>query len=175
MRRLILSTILVVQILSALAQGKMLEPEEIITNRTLYPSGLTNIQWQGNSGFFTWQEGSVILRSHVKKEAIDTLYHLESFNKLYTATGKEALKRLPYISWKDENTMEFAIGQEYYIVKDGSLSVMHSLPDTAQNTDEAPITGYMAYTVDNDLFISTGGRTMQVTSDSDKGLSLIHI
>ena len=170
MRRLILSLILVVQIIPALAQGKMLVPEEIMANRTLYPSGLTNLQWQGNSGFFTWQEGSIILRSHVKKENIDTLYNLESFNKLFSVTGKQPLKRIPYISWKDDQTMVFNVAQEYYMIKDGNLTVMHSLPENARNNDEAPTTGYMAYTIDNNLFIAVGGRTTQVTSDSDKAI-----
>jgi dipeptidyl-peptidase-4 len=170
MRKLFFSSLFLLQVLFVSGQGKILVPEEIMSDRSLYPSGLNNIQWQGNSDYFTWQVGHVILRGHVKKGLIDTLYNLKSFNQLFTATGKEALKRMPFITWKDENIIAFSIGSDYYELKNGGISVMHSLPQEAENIEIAPKTGYLAFTIQNNLLISNGGQILPVTDDSDKGI-----
>ncbi len=170
MHKIFISSLLLLHVLFVSGQGKILVPEEIMSDRSLYPSGLNNIQWQGNSDYFTWQDGQVILRGHVKKDLTDTLYNLKSFNQLFTATGKEDLKRMPFISWKDENTMEFRIGSNFYELRDGRISVMHNLPQEAENIEVAPKTGYLAFTIQNNLFISNGGQILTVTDDSDKGI-----
>lgn len=170
MRRLMLSLIVVLQVTLVLAQNKDLVPEEFFTNRNLYPTGLSNIQWQGNTDFYTWQDGNNVLQGNVKNEKIDTLFKLADFNNQIVALGKSELKRLPAITWKDSQTLIFQIGTDFYSLTNGQLTLLYSLPETAANEDIADKTGYMAYTIDNNLFIASGKEHTSITNDQDKGI-----
>ena len=64
------------------AQDKMLVPEEIMSNRNLYPAGLSNLQWKGNSGFYTWQDGNNLLQGNLRNETTDTLLKTSDFNEV---------------------------------------------------------------------------------------------
>ncbi len=170
MKQLILFILLAFQITIALAQDKMLVPEEIMTDRKLYPQNLSNIQWQGNSGYYTWQVANAVIRRNVNSASADTLFKLNHFNELLKTAGEEPIKRIPYISWKDEITMEFSIGNKYYQLSNEQITLKHNLPDEAENEDVASATGFMAYTVDNNLYISDGTGHIAVTNDREKGI-----
>lgn len=176
MNRLLITLLLTLQLTFALAQDKMLVPEEMMSNRKLFPTTLTNIKWQGNTGFYTWQVPNAILSGHVNNDQKDTLINLNKFNELLTVAGKEPVKRIPSINWTNDNTMQFSIGNDYYSLaldkswKNGVLSMNHSLPADAANADAAPVTGYMAYTIENGLFISDGTRQIAVAEDQNKGI-----
>lgn len=170
MKQLILSFILILNFSSSFAQGKVLVPEEIMADRKLYPQNLSNIQWQGNSGNYTWQISTAILRGNVINESKDTLIKLDHLNDMLMAAGEEKVKRIPYINWEDANSMKFNIGSKYFILKDGKITLKHNLPNEAENSDEAPRTGFLAYTVDNNLYVSDGTGHLTVTSDKEKGI-----
>ncbi|HLN54272.1 MAG TPA: DPP IV N-terminal domain-containing protein [Lentimicrobium sp.] len=170
MKSLILSLLLIIQFTFSFAQGKILVPEEIMTDRKLYPQALSNIQWQGNSGFFTWQTSSAVLRGSVTNATNDTLLKLDDLNRMLTVINEKEIKRIPFLAWKDENTMAFSIGNKYFQLTGNTLTLKHNLPDEAENADEAPVTGFLAYTVDNNLFISDGTGHITVTNDNEKGI-----
>lgn len=170
MKKSALLFLIVVHSIFVIAQTKTFVPEDFFTNRALYPKNMANIQWVGNSGYYTWQEQNNLLRGDVTNNAHDTLMKLDGFNTLLATTGTEAQKRIPYITWKDDKTMEFSIGNNYFSVVNGTAAVKHRLPENADNAEAAPVTGYMAYTVDNNLFISDGTRQIAVTKDENKGI-----
>jgi dipeptidyl-peptidase-4 len=155
-----------------IAQDKLFVPEEIATNRKLYPSGLSNLQWQGNSDYFTWQDAKSLIRGRVANESIDTLMKLAELNTSVTASGKEELKRFPYIKWENETTFSFTNGSDWYEFNtaDKKLYKAFTLPENAGNADVAPGNKAIAYTIDNNLFISIGGDEIRVTNDENKGI-----
>ncbi len=172
MRSLTLTILLSFTLFIALAQEKMLVPEEIMSNRSLYATSLSNLQWQGNSGYFTWQETNAVMRGHIGKEKNDTLITLNKFNEILTAAGKESVKRIPSISWRDEQVLTFSIGNDYYALNHstGKLSREHSLPNEAENADASSKGTSVAYTIDNNLFISDGNQQVTVSSEKNKGV-----
>lgn len=170
MRKLVLTLFITLQIAFVFAQGKMLVPEDIMSSRKLYPTGLINIQWQGNSGYYTWQEATLIMQGNVTDETKDTLFTLNTFNELLQSAGKEAVKRVPSINWKDNQSFTFSIDNDYFTCKNGKLLQDHSLPQEAENAEAAPVTNYMAYTLNNNLYISTGSKQLTITNDKDKGI-----
>ena len=170
MRKLVLTLFITLQIAFVFAQGKMLVPEDIMSSRKLYPTGLINIQWQGNSGYYTWQEATLIMQGNVTDETKDTLFTLNTFNELLQSAGKEAVKRVPSINWKDDQSFTFSIDNDYFTCKNGKLLQDHSLPQEAENAEAAPVTNYMAYTLNNNLYISTGSKQLTITNDKDKGI-----
>jgi len=170
MRKLVLTLFITLQIAFVFAQGKILVPEDIMSSRKLYPTSLNNIQWQGNSGYYTWQEATLIMQGNVTDETKDTLFTLNTFNELLQSAGKEAVKRVPSIKWKDNLSFTFSIDNDYFTCKNGKLLQDHSLPQEAENAEAAPVTNYMAYTLNNNLYISTGSKQLTITDDKDKGI-----
>jgi len=157
---------------TATAQDKLFTPEEIASNRKLYPSGLSNLQWQGNSDYFTWQDAKSLIRGQVAGESIDTLMKLAELNTSVIASGQEELKRFPFIKWENETTYSFIHGSDWYEfnTSEKKLSKTFTLPDEAGNADVAPGNKAIAYTIDNNLFISLGGKEIKVTNDENKGI-----
>lgn len=169
MKSILITLALLVQTFVTFAQTKQLVPEEIITNRKLYPANLSNLQWVSNTGQYTWQLPDAVLRGYVGNDKVDTLLKLAGFNSMLEAAGRKPVQRIPYFTWSDDGAMLFSQGNDFLSAKQSTLSVLHSLPENAANTDKAPVTGYMAYTVDNNLYISAG-KQVTVTADDNKGI-----
>jgi dipeptidyl-peptidase 4 len=172
MRKILLLQLILWISIIAQAQDKLFVPEEIATNRKLYPSGLSNLQWQGNSSCFTWQDAKSLVRGRVTEESTDTLMKLTELNTVVTASGKEELKRFPYIKWENESTFSFTNGNDWYEFNtaEKKLNKIFTLPEEAGNTDIAPGNKAIAFTFDNNLFISIGGQEIKVTNDENKGI-----
>jgi dipeptidyl-peptidase 4 len=172
MRNLTLTILLSFTLIIAIAQEKMLVPEEIMSNRSLYPTSLINLQWQDNSGYFTWHETKAVMRGHIGKEKNDTLITLVKFNEILTNAGVESVKRIPSISWRNEQELTFSIGNDYYTLNHltGVLTKEHSLPEEAENADASAGGTSIAYTIGNNLFISNGSKKITVSSEKNKGV-----
>lgn len=155
-----------------LAQDRMLVPEEIMSNRSLYPGNLSNLQWKGNSGFYTWQDGNNLLQGNLKNETTDTLLKAADLSEILEKAGLKPAKRLPFFSWKDETTLSFSIGNKYFDFNTTGNQLMewNSIDSLSENADPAPETRYIAYTVENNLYIATGTSRIAVTRDADKGI-----
>lgn len=154
------------------AQDKMLDPDEIMTNRKLYPSGLMNLQWRGNSDFYTWMDAGSLIQGNLKNETADTLLKTITFNEALEKQGISPVKRLPFIEWKDESTLTFPLRNQWfdYNLTTGSVNLFNTIDTLAENSDMAPETRYIAYTIGNNLFVADGKRQIQVTHDSDRGI-----
>lgn len=166
----LLLLILLAQVTVLLAQNKQLVPEEIMSNRKLYPSTLNNIQWKGSSGYFTWQDASAVIAGNVNNNKTDTLLKLDQLNSLLEAKGGDKLRRIPSISWADNSTMLLFTGTELYSYLDARLSLINTIPETAGNHDMAGNNRFIAYTIENNLFISDGEKQIPITSDENKGI-----
>lgn len=154
------------------AQDKMLDPDEIMTNRKLYPSGLMNLQWRGNSDFYTWMDAGSLIQGNLKNETADTLLKTITFNEALEKQGISPVKRLPFFEWKDESTLTFPLRNQWfdYNLTTGSVNLFNTIDTLAENSDMAPETRYIAYTIGNNLFVADGKRQIQVTHDSDRGI-----
>jgi len=93
-------------------------------------------------------------------------------NSLLTGFGKEPVKRFPRIEWTDEKNFRFSIGNNWYIysAEGEGLKNLFGLADEASNTDFDPSGKYLAYTVENNLFVNNGMTDVAVTTDSNKGI-----
>lgn len=168
MKRTLFFLLAFFQVTIALAQSKQLVPEEIMSNRKLYPASLNNIQWMGSSESFTWQDANSVIKGSARNSQTDTILKLDNLNNLLKASGKTALRRIPFISWIDDKIMAFTTGTEFYTLSGGILNISHTLPVEAQNQDMSVNRKFVAYTIDNNLFISDGENQSAVTSDKDK-------
>lgn len=155
---------------SVSAQQKTFDLEEISTNRNLYPAGPWNLQWKGNSDMITWQTANALVGQKVTAGKPDTLLKVNTLNAL---PGMEkSLKRLPWVTWVDATTIRFNTESDYYTydLNAGKLTKIFSLPEKAENIEFSPETNYVAYTLDNNLYVHDGKLQVAVSSEPDMGI-----
>lgn len=154
------------------AQNKQLNIDELMTNRKLYPSGLNNIQWMDNAGNYTWIAANKLVKANMKSEKKDTILDLAAINAALKQISEKEIKRFPQISWTENMNFEFQANNKIYNFDFAAkkASLINSYPETAENTDIEPNTHHVAYTIDNNLFISYRGTEIAVTEDKNKGI-----
>ncbi len=154
------------------AQNKQLNIDELMTNRKLYPSGLNNIQWMDNAGNYTWIAANKLVKANLKSEKKDTILDLAAINAALKQISEKEIKRFPQISWTENMNFEFQANNKIYNFDFAAkkASLINSYPETAENTDIEPNTHHVAYTIENNLFISYRGTEIAVTEDKNKGI-----
>ncbi|KAF0196947.1 MAG: dipeptidyl aminopeptidase IV, partial [Bacteroidetes bacterium] len=172
MRSSIFTTLILFLTLLSYAQDKLFVPEEITTNRKLYPSGLSNVQWMGNADRFTWQDSKSLIGGSTAGESPDTLLRIGDLNTHITGLGKSEIKRFPWIEWENETIFSFSTGNDWFEFNttEKTLKQRFSLPENAVNAETGPGNKYIAYTIDNNLFINDGKTDITVTNDENKGI-----
>jgi dipeptidyl-peptidase-4 len=87
-------------------------------------------------------------------------------------SGFEVPNRMPAIHWIDE--YHFRFSNEYTVYKadltEKKIHRLNSYPEEARNRDLHEGTGDIAYTIENNLFISRNGNQIQLTFDEDKDI-----
>jgi dipeptidyl-peptidase-4 len=165
-----LLTFLLLAVSQLFAQQKQLAIEDLM-NRKLYPAALSNLQWR-SINLFTWNSNNCIVQSTVKTGATDTIFSLDELNIVIEKNQFKKLKSLPAFKWDDENTFRYTNDSKVFrfniLTKD--LSVLNSYESTGENVDIEPVNGKIAFTKENNLYISDKGKTLAVTNDSDKGI-----
>ncbi len=160
---------ILIGILPARAQKKDLAIEDLMS-RKLYPQSLVNLQWR-NPETFTWQAKNKLVQQLLAVPASDTILSLDQLSTAVQKADAAALKSFPAIKWKD--------GSGFYFIHDGKLmvynlgkeaSVWNTLDPEAENVDIEPITGKIAYTLGNNLYVSDNKVKKAVTNDAEKNI-----
>ncbi len=162
--------LLLILVSTLFAQQKQLAIDDLM-NRKLYPSSLSNMQWRSN-GLFTWNASNHIVQSTVKTGITDTLFSLDELNLIVEKNGQKKLKGLPAYKWDDENNFGYSNDLKVFrfnmLTK--ILTVVNSYDKDGENIDFEPLTGRIAFTKENNLYVSLNGNTLAVTSDTVKGI-----
>lgn len=169
---LLIAALIFVSWQQSFAQGKMIDPSEIMTNRKLYPTGLSNLQWRGDTDNFTWQEATLLLQGNVKNSKTDTILTLSALNNSLTAAGFAEMRRLPFAGWKNNSVISFTSGDKFleYDFVSAQVKMVTSSDSLAENAEMAPGTSWVAYTIKNNLYVSDGTHKIQITHDENPGI-----
>jgi dipeptidyl-peptidase-4 len=152
------------------AQQKQLTIDDLM-NRKLYPSSLSNLQWRSNI-LFTWNANNRIVQSNAKTGTTDTILTFEELNLAVEKNLQKKLKNLPALKWEDENNFRFTNDSKFfrYNILSKEIAVVNSYDPEGENTEFEPVTGRIAFTKENNLYVSENGNTTAVTNDADKGI-----
>jgi dipeptidyl-peptidase 4 len=163
--------ILLVPFLS-FSQQKLTIEDASGMNRSVYPSSLRNLQWIASSDRFTFIENNAILVRKVTGTIADTLLRIGEINEMMKAYGFDTLARMPYINWLDESSFSFT-GKSivYHLnIKNKTVAQVNKYPEEAENIDSSPDEKLIAYTLKNNLFISSYEKQIEVTDDENTGI-----
>lgn len=158
-----------------MAQNKTLTIDEAVIGQwqELYPQTLRNIQWQGKSKNFTFQDYQNLYQQSISKGDSTILLTTEQLNTILINSGLDSTTYFPQITWENNNEFHFYY-QKYWCaisLKDKELIAHIILPNNAENKNLVYNNKLIAYTIDNNLYISgTNSNSITVTNNNDKSI-----
>lgn len=153
------------------AQDKLLTPEDATyMNRELYPVSVSQLQWIGQTNDYAYAKDNSIYKVGAKSGTETLLLDIDMVNHSMNKSNYDSLKRLPRLKFYSDDACRFKSKNNYFVYnyKVNELHWINRVPDSADNTNFEKDTRFIAYTVDNNLFIAIDGNIRQVTFDNDK-------
>lgn len=171
MKKLLILVCCYVWAFQASAQVKELSPEAIMTDRNLYPDRLSQMQWGINHNLFYWVDGQELKAADIKGK-IKTILHRDSINSILKSAGFTPLKRFPFLSYIYADSLVFQADTQVVVLdyKKRKMRIAGTVNQEAENTDIAEGTHNVAFTIGNNLYVSSGLSISAVSSEADKGI-----
>lgn len=142
-------------------------------NPALMARSLRNLQWMGSTDFFTYNgDSKTVLKGNIKSVLPDTLLKIQQLSAAVKALSLPDMKTLPSYTWADNDRMVFTYNDKIirYAVSKGTAEELNSIPAKAANIDVDETQYRVAFTRDNNLFVSIKGKETALTNDADKGI-----
>lgn len=162
------------------AQTKLLTMEDAVTRQktSLAPVKLRQLQWiKGSDQLYYIDKKNnteVLVVQNANDKAPAWELSLDELNEAMKGASLKMLKAFPWIHWVDKTkfvfewekqTIRYELKSRQAIVESTS-----TLNETAENIDKANKTNYIAYTVNNNLFVNDGKNELIVTNDADENI-----
>jgi len=171
---LVWSFLLLASTTQLFSQKKQLTIEEAVIGqyRELYPKYINNIRWKDANGFTYVKDYNSLWYEKTKQGKAESLFTLDQLNGMYHKAGLDSLGYLVSVNWINPN--QFIIHQDAQLVivdaKNKSVAKSYVLDPKAENVEYQEVSGIVAYTVENNLYIHNGKEAIAVTNDTDKGI-----
>lgn len=172
-KRLLVVTVSVFLIFSSNAlnaQEKVFTANDAIyMNRDLYPASIPQLKWIKNSENYSYAKDNGIYQVGARNGTETLLFDLDMINKALNANNFDSISRLPRISFTNYNTCLFSDKSSYYEYSwdNESIALINNLPENAENIDFDENARFIAYTIDNNVYINIDGKSVQVTNDTN--------
>jgi len=162
--------LLTLVVANTFAQDKLFTFSDYL-NRDLYPKSVQNLSWRGDGNQFTFVEKNVLLQKHVENlETTDTLLKLEALKSL--SSGLDDLRKFPDITWFSNNRFYFTSDSKIFVydLDKEKLKQVNEYPEKAENVELSENTLAVAYTIDNNLFVSIDGNQIAISNEKNKDI-----
>lgn len=161
--------------LSIFAQDKVFNYDDYL-NWKLYPESIRNLSWRAGTNNFTFVEDDAMLQQDASNpDKVDTVLKTDEFKAADGAP--EDLRGIPRPKWINENRFYFDNDHKIYVYdfESGIIKKVNEYPEEAENVEVDKNTFSVAYTIDNNLYVSTDGQQMAVTEESNKDILFGHV
>ena len=153
---------------TATSQTKELTLDDAVLGyyKGLYPENLRNLQWVKNSDIFMYQNNSEITFKNIKNQTVNKITK-EDFTSVFSER-----KRLPYVETVTTEFIQFSSENEV-ILYDYNKKAYQTikLPEGAENQDFCAKNKFVAYTLDNNLFVAHPDKSeIPVAVNEDKNI-----
>ncbi len=178
MKKYALTLIILISTLTV-AQKKNFTTEDVILNSytTLIPEKVNQFRWiPGTDDYsFIKQADTVtnLVIASVHGSQVKSAISLDRLNNALEAAGTTPVSRFPIYAWIDGNVFRFMKNGKlvYYFADKDSVSIVNKTGANSANITFAPNNRYIAYTVDNNLYVSLDtNKTEQITFDENPGI-----
>ncbi|MFA8450165.1 MAG: DPP IV N-terminal domain-containing protein [Bacteroidales bacterium] len=144
--------------------------DAIYYNPAVLPKRLNQLNWIANTDSFSQIENNVIVSARPGQKKNKPLLTLKQYSDAIVKAGGKEQKHFGRIQWVNAKEFVATIAQKIYIVniKSKAAKEINSYPKEVANLQMAPKTFAVAYTKENNIFISVDGKETQVTKDDSK-------
>lgn len=153
------------------AQQRLTLKDAILKAGTdLAPERLRALQWVEGAPQYSHVKDGALLVGTLGKSMDRAVVTTAQLNELLG--DSTALRGIPPITWESATAFRFQHkGRLYrYDSTTGRMQALAVLPENAENTDVHPVTGHVACTVGDDLYIATADGDTRITSDGGNGI-----
>lgn len=156
--------------LTSTAQEKLFDfKDAIYFNSSILPKRVENLHWVDKSADYSFiEENTMMLASATNETPAKSILSLQSLNELLKAHDLN-LESFPSIQWESNTEFTFQNNNQLFNIniEKRSSSILNIWPDSAQNSEVEPLTKRVAYTVENNLYISDNQKQIQLTDDPE--------
>lgn len=173
MKRLILTALAMMFVFTSFAQEKKMltAVDASYNNRDIYPKG-KSYKWLADTDKYVFSEDGVLMVQAPGAKSANPLLNIDQVNVMAKNDGYEEFKRIPNITWTDENVGYFYKAEGESSISLNSLSLtakamkrITTIPIEAENHTITEKTMRVAYTIGNDLYIADGDRQLRLTDN----------
>ncbi len=154
-------------------QEKLLTLEDVsYRNPAIFPARVHQLQWMDDTENYAYAKENAVYKVSAKRGTETLLFDLDMLNKGMYKNGYDSLKRLPQVTFNHDKSCWFKTGNIYYAYDFNSfdLKKINTLPDSAENIEYNQLTGFAAFTINNNLYYTIDGKAVQITFEEDPGI-----
>ena len=153
------------------AQKKQLKLSDPYTNPDVYPERINQLTWVKGENAYTFIEDSTMMKA-VPGEKAEVLMTLAQLKKAFELSGLKAPKRFPRMKWVGNNEVQMIIHDTIYnfIPPTGKVVMVNKYNKESEYIKIQPVTGDVAFTEGQNLFIYHQGKKTTVTDDRIDGI-----
>jgi len=147
--------------------------DAIYFNRNILPERISNLQWQENSKYFTYNKDEAIIKRSVDNaEQLDTIMKVSYFENLVYDEDSLKMNRIPRFTWTDKNMIEFDFQNKKYSLntKTNELNLINEWNEEAENLKFSSKND-LAYTMGQNIYLSRSGNVDTLTFDTIPGIT----
>ena len=171
MQRFIIFFLLLANVLSAQQKQMTLEDAILGRNGNLRPESLSGLAWKNNTEF-TYVKNDTLWLQTVKKGDTKPVVTLNDLNEIANQTGSD-FRSFPAYFWQNQEELLVHTKNSYFLFNgvDDDFTLQIKLPSNAENGQFSFKGKFVAYTVEDDLYITfSDGTTRQITTDGGNGI-----
>lgn len=166
---------LLIAILAQAQPAKKLTLETAIMQeyRDLYPDDLSGIEWISPGTFAHRGDKGALLIRNLKGDTLQTITP-DGVNAILNTLGIDSVKAVRPAVWLTDGRFLMRCGGDMVVYNsaDESLQWFLHFPDKAENVEISDKTGYVAYTIDKDVYVATPrDSAIQITHHGDTEVS----
>lgn len=160
------SVILLFMVSSLSAQQQLTIEEAVIGQfRQFAPDNIDGLQWiKDTDTYMQLRENAVFVSGVGAKAKATKLFGLDELNAW---KGGKQLKGIPALTWLSAESFYFEFENAIYEcnTKKKEVKEVCAYSETAANNDYQSTSKQMAYTVDNNLWVQSAGKAIQITKN----------
>jgi dipeptidyl-peptidase 4 len=170
--RIVKTLILLMLAMPALLYGQKLLTIDDLSSPSLFPAPLRNLQWLPVQNKFSFIKDNTLMIGQPDQKEDQSVVTLQKLNESLTEAGLGTTKRFPEITWLNEDLFRFMYGNTLvtYSLANQQCARILDWPKGTDNAEFDPTGLGVAYTMDDNVYITTIQNTTRVTSDGGNGI-----
>jgi len=143
-----------------------------MTNPKIYPASLSQLSWMGNTDTYAYIANNAIVSGKVFNKNNDTILRLPDLNKQLTSLNLKTLKKIPAITWTNNNSFSFITENQLVLfdISTEKAKIINKIEENSENIDLEKNTFKIAFTKENNLFVACSSKIIKITNETNKDI-----